>query len=294
MAKDLHDAPVLPLDRVIEGDCVAAMAGLRRPRLRRPALQPAAQGHAAAARQQPGRRRGRRLGPFRLLRELRRLHARLARRGRRVLKPDGAIWVIGSYHNVFRLGAALQDLGFWIQRRDLAQVEPDAELPRQALHQRARDADLGGALGRLALHLQLRRDEGAERRPADALRLADPALHRRRAAEGRSGDKLHPTQKPEALLHRVLVATTAPATSCSTPSSAPARRERSRAARPPLHRHRARARLRAAALRRIAAVDPLDAEALATTRAEGAPSRGSPSANWSSAGCSAPARRCSR
>src|SRR6478736_8518145 len=33
---------------------------------------------------------------------------------RRVLKPDGAIWVIGSYHNVFRLGAALQDLGFWI------------------------------------------------------------------------------------------------------------------------------------------------------------------------------------
>ena len=34
---------------------------------------------------------------------------------RRILKPDGAIWVIGSYHNVFRLGAALQDLGFWIQ-----------------------------------------------------------------------------------------------------------------------------------------------------------------------------------
>ena len=34
---------------------------------------------------------------------------------RRILKPNGAIWVIGSYHNVFRLGAALQDLGFWIQ-----------------------------------------------------------------------------------------------------------------------------------------------------------------------------------
>src|SRR5882757_6966779 len=34
---------------------------------------------------------------------------------RRVLKPDGAIWVIGSYHNIFRLGAALQDLGFWVQ-----------------------------------------------------------------------------------------------------------------------------------------------------------------------------------
>jgi modification methylase len=33
---------------------------------------------------------------------------------RRVLKPDGAIWVIGSYHNIFRVGAILQDLGFWI------------------------------------------------------------------------------------------------------------------------------------------------------------------------------------
>ncbi|PZN16582.1 MAG: modification methylase, partial [Proteobacteria bacterium] len=34
---------------------------------------------------------------------------------RRILKRDGAIWVIGSYHNIFRLGTALQDLGFWIQ-----------------------------------------------------------------------------------------------------------------------------------------------------------------------------------
>ena len=33
---------------------------------------------------------------------------------RRVLKPDGALWVIGSYHNIFRVGSILQDLGFWI------------------------------------------------------------------------------------------------------------------------------------------------------------------------------------
>ena len=33
---------------------------------------------------------------------------------RRVLKDDGALWVIGSYHNIFRVGAVLQDLGFWI------------------------------------------------------------------------------------------------------------------------------------------------------------------------------------
>ena len=33
---------------------------------------------------------------------------------RRVLKPEGTLWVIGSYHNIFRIGTALQDLGFWI------------------------------------------------------------------------------------------------------------------------------------------------------------------------------------
>ena len=33
---------------------------------------------------------------------------------RRVLRPDGTLWVIGSYHNIFRIGTALQDLGFWL------------------------------------------------------------------------------------------------------------------------------------------------------------------------------------
>src|SRR6266851_2981930 len=65
------------------------------------------------------------------------------------------------------------------ERHRVAQVQPDAELQGQALHQRARDADLGGARpGRQALHLQLRFDEGAERGPADALRLVAATLHR--------------------------------------------------------------------------------------------------------------------
>ena len=56
---------------------------------------------------------------------------------RRLLKPNGAIWVIGSYHNIFRVGAALQDAGFLDPERcGLAQVQPDAELPRQTLYQR--------------------------------------------------------------------------------------------------------------------------------------------------------------
>ena len=33
---------------------------------------------------------------------------------RRCLKDNGTLWVIGSYHNIFRVGAILQDLGYWI------------------------------------------------------------------------------------------------------------------------------------------------------------------------------------
>ena len=57
---------------------------------------------------------------------------------RRVLKPHGSLWVIGSYHNIFRVGAHVAGsrlLG--AERRDLAQDEPDAEFPRAPLHQRA-------------------------------------------------------------------------------------------------------------------------------------------------------------
>ena len=55
---------------------------------------------------------------------------------RRVLKPDGALWVIGTYHNIFRVGAhAAGSRLLDPQRRGLAQVQPDAEFPRPALHQ---------------------------------------------------------------------------------------------------------------------------------------------------------------
>ena len=41
---------------------------------------------------------------------------------RRVLKENGAIWVIGSYHNIFRVGTTLQDIGFWIQNLSLIHI----------------------------------------------------------------------------------------------------------------------------------------------------------------------------
>ena len=62
------------------------------------------------------------------------------------MKPSATLWVIGSYHNIFRVGTILQDLGFWILNDVVwRKIQPDAEFPRPPLHQCARDADLGRA-----------------------------------------------------------------------------------------------------------------------------------------------------
>jgi modification methylase len=130
---------------------------------------------------------------------------------RRVLKPDGAIWVIGSYHNIFRVGAALQDAGFWILNdvvwrkanpmpnfRGKRLTNAHETLIWAARSEKARYTFNYEALKALNEGVQMRSDwliplcTGAER-------LKDAA-----------GAKAHPTQKPEALLHRVLVATTNP------------------------------------------------------------------------------------
>jgi modification methylase len=128
---------------------------------------------------------------------------------RRILKPDGAIWVIGSYHNVFRLGAALQDLGFWILNDVVwRKVNPMPNFrgrrftnAHETLIWAARDAKSRYTFNYESLKagnddLQMRSDwlfpicSGPER-------LKD---------EG--GRKAHPTQKPEALVQRVLLAAT--------------------------------------------------------------------------------------
>ena len=130
---------------------------------------------------------------------------------RRVLKPNGAIWVIGSYHNIFRLGASLQDLGFWIQNdviwtktnpmpnfRGKRLCNAHETLIWAAKSETAKPVFNYDALKALNEGLQMRSDwlmpicSGGER-----LKTED-------------GQKAHPTQKPEALLHRVLVGTTNP------------------------------------------------------------------------------------
>ena len=128
----------------------------------------------------------------------------------RVLKPTGTLWVIGSYHNIFRVGTALQDLGYWILNDIIwrkTNPMPNFRGTRftnahETLIWAAPDENATGytfnyqAMKTLNDDVQMRSDwslpicTGGER-------LKD---------EG--GSKLHPTQKPESLLHRVLLAST--------------------------------------------------------------------------------------
>ena len=125
---------------------------------------------------------------IRQLRSLRRLHPRLA--AGRAPRAEAVRHDLGDRLLPQHLPRRRGDAGSRLldpQRHRLAQDQSDAEFPRPPLPERPRDADLGDARPEgQELHLQLRRAEGVERRRPDALRLAVPDLHRRRAAEGRA------------------------------------------------------------------------------------------------------------
>jgi modification methylase len=127
---------------------------------------------------------------------------------RRILKPDGTLWVIGSYHNIFRCGAALQDLGYWILNDIVwrkSNPMPNFRGTRftnahETLIWASRSEDSRYTFNYRTMKalnddLQMRSDwtlpicSGGERVKTE-------------------GVKAHPTQKPEALLYRVLLACT--------------------------------------------------------------------------------------
>ena len=130
---------------------------------------------------------------------------------RRVLKDTGTIWVIGSYHNIFRVGASLQDLGFWILndvvwrktnpmpnfkgRRFTNAHETLIWATKNPKQQYTFNYE---AMKALNDELQMRSD------------WTLPICSGHERLKGADGQKAHSTQKPESLLHRVIVASTRP------------------------------------------------------------------------------------
>ncbi len=130
---------------------------------------------------------------------------------RRLLKPDGAIWVIGSYHNVFRLGAALQDLDFWILNDVVWRKSNPMPNFRGKRFTNAHETLIWASRSEAArptfnYEALKQLNEGVQMRSDWVLPICTG--HERLKDE--AGDKAHPTQKPEALLHRVILGTTNP------------------------------------------------------------------------------------
>ena len=129
---------------------------------------------------------------------------------RRVLKPDGALWVIGTYHNIFRVGAIMQDLGFWILN-DVIWVKTNP-MPnfRGVRFTNAHETLIWACTARGAKYTF---HHHAMKALNDELQMrSDWLLPICRGAERLkvNGKRAHSTQKPEALLYRVLLASTDP------------------------------------------------------------------------------------
>ena len=130
---------------------------------------------------------------------------------RRLLKPDGSIWVIGSYHNIFRVGAALQDLGFWVLNDIVWRKTNPMPNFRGRRFTNAHETLIWCAKSKDAKYtfnyaaMKALNDELQMR--SDWLLPICSGPERLKDGDGR---KAHPTQKPEALLHRIVLASTKP------------------------------------------------------------------------------------
>ncbi len=130
---------------------------------------------------------------------------------RRILAKDGTLWVIGAYHNIFRIGASLQDLGFWILNDVVWRKSNPMPNFRGRRFTNAHETLIWAARGRDSRH---RFNYQAMKALNDDIQMRSDWLLPLCTGEERlrnaHGLKLHPTQKPEALLHRVLIACTLP------------------------------------------------------------------------------------
>src|SRR6266545_1478908 len=131
---------------------------------------------------------------------------------RRVMKPSATLWVIGSYHNIFRVGAIMQDLGFWVLNDIVWRKTNPMPNFRGRRFTNAHETMIWAA-----------RDENAKGYTFnyEALKAANEDVQARsdwliplctgeERLKGEDGKKVHPTQKPEGLLARVLLSSSKP------------------------------------------------------------------------------------
>src|SRR5579863_1867967 len=131
---------------------------------------------------------------------------------RRVMKPSATLWVIGSYHNIFRVGTVLQDLGFWILNDIVWRKSNPMPNFRGRRFTNAHETLIWAA--REAAKRDYTFNYEALKAGNDDVQMRSdwfiPLCTGEERLKGRDGKKLHPTQKPEALLARVILAASRP------------------------------------------------------------------------------------
>ena len=212
--KEAPPAADLPLDQIIEEDCIAAMARLPDASVDMVFADPPynlqlggdlfrPEGGLVDAVNDDWDK-------FATFADYDRFTRAWLKEARRILKPNGTLWVIGSYHNIYRVGAALQDQGYWILNDIIwrkTNPMPNFRGTRftnahETLIWASRSEDSRYTFNYRAMkalndELQMRSDW-----------LLPICSGGERVKEG--GTKAHPTQKPESLLYRVLLACTNP------------------------------------------------------------------------------------
>ena len=127
----------------------------------------------------------------------------------RVLKDDGSIWVIGSYHNIFRVGYILQNLGFWILNDvvwNKTNPMPNFKGTRFTNAHETMIWAVKNPKAKYTFNYEAMKALNDDTQMRSIWEI--PICTGKERLKNESGEKLHPTQKPEALLYRVLLAST--------------------------------------------------------------------------------------
>lgn len=127
---------------------------------------------------------------------------------RRVLKPNGTLWVIGSYHNIYRVGTTLQDIGYWMLNDVVWRKTNPMPNFRGRRFTNAHETMLWVAKDKDSKY---RFNYESMKAMNDDLQMRSDWMLPLCTGNERlkeNGKKAHPTQKPEALLHRVIMAST--------------------------------------------------------------------------------------
>ncbi|MGR4000414.1 MAG: DNA methyltransferase [Alphaproteobacteria bacterium] len=133
------------------------------------------------------------------------------RAAHRLLSPNGALWVIGSYHNIFRIGAALQDLNFWILNDIVWRKSNPMPNFRGRRFTNAHETLIWASRSKGARYVF---NYGSLKALNDDLQMRSdwhlPICNGKERLRDGNGDKVHPTQKPEALLYRIILGCSRP------------------------------------------------------------------------------------